>query len=71
MQSLFGRPQRVACRARPDDQDLCEIDPGRSERRGVGKVRRRDPGEPFARARERGERGPQDAKLADAFVARQ
>lgn len=68
---LFGSPERIALVPGLHHQKAGEIDAGGSQRRCIGRVGRRDPGEALAPARQGGQGRAEKAHFTDAFVGRQ
>src|SRR6266700_3844480 len=68
---LLGRPERFFQRGAAHDDEHRDIDSRRGKRGCVRQVRWSDPGEPQSPVRQGGERGAEQAQLADAFVRRQ
>src|SRR6266699_3359475 len=68
---LLGRPERFFQRGGAHDDEHRDIDSRPGKRGCVRQVRWSDPGEPQSPVRQGGERGAEQAQLADAFVRRQ
>lgn len=69
-QHLLGRPQRIAPARRPYHGEAFEPHASHGQRRGIGQVRRRKPGDVLAIRGQRRERGKHELQLAHAFAHR-
>jgi len=67
-QRLLRRPKGVAPAGRADHGEMHEVDTGGGERGGIRHMRRREPHDALAGAREPSERRQQQLQLADAVL---
>ena len=70
-QHLLGRPQGVAPARGAHHGEVHQVDPRGGQRRGIGQVRRREPGDAPAPRGQGGERRQDELQLADALALAQ